>query len=219
VVAGVFSKAAEILTMTPPDPTPLSVAPPRLYVSGLPEAEQDIADVIVFWLHVMDGYHQDLIAAVDLFEHCLTLTPPLGETRWSSIAIRDGAMSIYHFGMSMSGIRRNLKHCPTLKSLVEIDKLRDANRAFRAAFPQIELLRHSISHAAEELPKILKGRHQRGVVIINSVVGNKFQTTKDGNKIGYEISRESVKKLTHVKETFYLAFQSAERSLNKLPKS
>ncbi len=201
--------------MTSSDPIPVPVATPHLYVSSLPEAEQDAADVIVFWLYGMDGYHQDMIAAVELYEHCLTLMPVLTPSRWPAIPIRDGALSIYHFGMSMGGIRGKLKQCPTLHSLVDIDKLREADRVFRAAFPRIELLRHAISHAAEEIPKILKQGHPSGLVLINSVVGNKFEITKDGNRIGYEISMKNVEKLNDVKEIFYSAFRSAERSLSR----
>ena len=129
-----------------------------------------------------------LIAAVELYEHYLTLMPALTLSRWPAIPIRDGALSIYHFGMSMAGIRNKLGLCPTLHGLVDTDKFREADRAFRGAFPRIELLRHAIAHAAEETPKLLKQGHSSGVVVISSVVGNRFETTKDKIRIGYEIS-------------------------------
>ena len=201
--------------MTSSDPIPVPVTTPHLYVSSLPKAEQDAADVIFFWLYDMDSYHQDLVAAVELYEHCLTLMPVLTPSRWPAIPIRDGALSIYHFGMAMTGIRRKLSQCPTLHGLVDIDKLREADRVFRAVFPRIELLRHAISHAAEETPKVLNQKPPSSVVIRSSTVGNRFETTKDGNQIGYEISMKSVEKLNDVKEIFYSAFRSAERSLSR----
>ena len=201
--------------MTSTDPNPAPVATPHLYVSSLPEAERDAADVIVFWLYDMDSYHQDLIAAVELYEHCLTLMPVLTPSRWPAIPIRDGALSIYHFGMSMAGIRRTLSRCPTLYDLVDIDKLREADRVFRAAFPRIKLLRHAISHAAEETRKLLKQVHPSGVVVISSVVGNRFETTKDKIRIGYEISMKSAETINEIKEIFYSAFRTAETTLSR----
>lgn len=201
--------------MTNTDLNPVSVAIPRLYVSSLPEAEQDVADVIVFWLYDMDSYHQNLIAAVELYEHCLTLMPPLTLSRWPAIPVRDGALSIYHFGMAMTLVRRKLPKCLTLNGLINTNKLREADRIFRAAFPHIKLLRHALSHAAEETPTFLNQTNPSGVVIRDCVVGNRFETTKNGLRVGYEISAQSVESINKTKTTFFEAFRPAELSLGR----
>jgi hypothetical protein len=42
---------------------------------------------------------------------------------WRHIAARDGAMQIYHFGMAMAKIRGQLHNVPTIKPLVDANKL------------------------------------------------------------------------------------------------
>lgn len=194
---------------------------PRLYASSLPESEQDSADLIQFLLMSMDSYHQDFVAAVELYRHLASVIPPLSISRWPSIPVRDGAMSLFHFWKSMAGIRKELPLCPTLSALVDTELLGEAGQHFGNAFPQVELLRRAVSHSAEELAGILRDTQNTdsGVVIISSVAGNTFQTTKDGQRLGYEISDKTAQTLGQIKETFFSGFRDVERVLRTAPKA
>ncbi|MET0374693.1 MAG: hypothetical protein ABW128_10605 [Rhizorhabdus sp.] len=54
---------------------------------------------------------------------------------WQHIAVREGAMTLYHMAETMSRIGASLPECPTLSAAVDHAKLLGANRRFRLAFP------------------------------------------------------------------------------------
>jgi len=65
------------------------------------------------------------------------------------MAARDGALTIYHFGNAIEGIRKSLPRCPAVNASVDHDILRDASKTFRKAFPNYEAIRHVTGHVSD----------------------------------------------------------------------
>jgi hypothetical protein len=122
---------------------------PQFFAVQCPAAERDANDHLELLLSKLDTYAQDFQAAIALFELAerelatlraqleRTRTPQLNYTalmrmRWQFIAARDGAMTIFHFGKTMEAIRSSaLRECPTVRSLVQKQPLRNADNLFR----------------------------------------------------------------------------------------
>jgi hypothetical protein len=68
---------------------------------------------------------------------------------WQSIAARDGAMTIYHFGCTVEAIKASLPRCPTLNAGVDHSNLRMARKLFESHFPGYKDIRHVVAHTAE----------------------------------------------------------------------
>lgn len=67
--------------------------------------------------------------------------------KWTGIAHRDSAMSIYHFKCILDGI--SFRGTPTLAGWVDHKALAVAKKKFNSAFQFAEQIRHSISHSGE----------------------------------------------------------------------
>ena len=72
-------------------------------------------------------------------------------TQWPMLAARDGAMSVYHFGVAMEGIKKSLPSYPTIDAGVDKKQIRIATNLFRKYFPRPEAIRHVVAHSAEEI--------------------------------------------------------------------
>jgi hypothetical protein len=130
-------------------------------------------------------------------------------TRWTLIAGRDGAMTIYHFAKVLESIRQfAFLDCPTFKSRIDHHQLRAAQKMFDKWFPDALRLRHAVAHSVE-LDKNLKSkaRHSRGILTIrNAYVGTRFVNTHEGKAYSYEMSAQTVSHLKQVQSTFYKPF-------------
>jgi len=62
------------------------------------------------------------------------------------MAARDGALTIYHFGSTIDGIRKSLRSCPALSGPIDRQKLTNAGKLFEAKFPGYIAIRHVVSH-------------------------------------------------------------------------
>lgn len=133
-----------------------TIAPPR-YVPQIPvepSDERQGRDHINFLLMLACLYVHRFRSAVSLIRHCEPLLgPKLGQEppEWIGIAVRDAALSVYHFGVTLRAIRAGLKRCLTLRDQVDADELRKAAKAFARDFPDAVLLRHAVGHLAEQL--------------------------------------------------------------------
>src|SRR6516165_4698948 len=60
---------------------------------------------------------------------------------WKSMAARDGALAIYHFGQALAAISPWLHKCPTVSARLDHPAVRLARKAFRAALPSYDAIR------------------------------------------------------------------------------
>jgi hypothetical protein len=82
---------------------------------------------------------------------------------WRQIAARDGALQIYHIGAVIGKFREHLRSSPTLQSLLDRQKLRNATKLFESYFPNYRLIRDSIGHSFFEVAPNAKGHQQHAV--------------------------------------------------------
>jgi len=75
-----------------------------------------------------------------------TLRP---EFNWKRVAGRDGAMTIYHFHIALSGIQETVAECPTLSATIDRSLFRSANKLLRKYFPDYIDIRDAVAHTAE----------------------------------------------------------------------
>lgn len=69
---------------------------------------------------------------------------------WQSLAARDGAFSVYHFGKTIDAISVAYKNCTAvLAAKIDGAKLRAGSRTFSRSFPSREAVRNVVGHVAE----------------------------------------------------------------------
>lgn len=65
---------------------------------------------------------------------------------WVGVAVRDIAMMVYHVGTTLPWIRSLLDQAPTLRQMVDLDKLEEAESKLAEHFPEWEAVRHALGH-------------------------------------------------------------------------
>lgn len=159
----------------------------------------------------------------------LTLLSP-ARFGWQKIAARDGAISIYHFGCVLDGIKASLPTCPTVNAHVDHGIIRLARKDYRRAFPHYERIRHVVAHSADFISTTKnRERHSRrgafkakagtvGVEINDdqrvtqfsgNLYGNSYFITYDGEAYGYALSQDSADTMQIAKDRVYSAFGDA----------
>jgi hypothetical protein len=202
----------------------LAYRPPTINMELLPSEEQLIAWRLTNALASLAGYQQDLEADLALFDFCNhqmtgleTNEPSIGLFRsWRSLAGRDGAMSIYHFGMTLERVRNVIfRDCPCLASHFDRSELRSVIGSFDQAFPNWKSLRNAVAHVAENFVDpdeptkhfVPSGRDSRVKIARRNVLdGRKFMHTIAGKECSYELSAEIVQKLHNIRGRYYRIF-------------
>jgi hypothetical protein len=197
-------------------------------VHNCPPDEHEAVHHLQQLLFTLDEHAQNFQAAVAMFElaqrtpfvlnqqltHFVPEENQLNlfrqmQMRWRFIAARDGAMTIFHFGKTMEAIRSNgLRPCHTIRSMIQYQPLRTANKLFNNSFPHFEKLRHSIAHAAELSGK-LKSINQhsvKGFFMQNVLSGNIFSQTYEGKTFSYKLSQTSLQHLITVRDQVFSVF-------------
>jgi hypothetical protein len=133
---------------------------------------------------------------------------------WAHIAARDGALQIYHVGAVMEGLGVALREAPTLLGMIDSSKRRDGFRQFRRDFPSYKEIRDAIGHSFEEVAETvtaMKAHLAPGPVQIigGGLNERKYTVTFKGQQHAYEISQESLEKLTAAYGLFLSAFEDA----------
>ena len=117
--------------------------PSRINVDALRPAEHENAAAIQSALNSIPTHVEDFVAAFRLFEFILNNLDAIDDapikaartaSAWAQIAARDGALSIFHFGKLMEGIKQTLHSVPVLDSSMDRAKLRAAANLFRQHF-------------------------------------------------------------------------------------
>jgi hypothetical protein len=133
---------------------------PELDRSRIPPEEMPAFLHIVQLLAGLRRYEHELRLAVYLFEYSQQAAHEVSDftTRelalwttggWQSMAARDGALTIYHFGRAIQGLQSSFRFCPTLRDLVDHEAIRQAKKDFDVAFPHNIQIRHAVSHVAD----------------------------------------------------------------------
>lgn len=218
---------------------------------GLPDLDSsnlsDEEGSAVFRLHsslnALPNYIKDFEAALQLFDFCEVQYALIAQRRnaqallehdeanrdvfsaWCSLAARDGAMTIFHFGKAMEGIKASIRTCPSVEAKMDRSLLRSATNLFRTSFPNFEAVRHGVAHAAEldrdekarkanahngtyETEHIKIGVHVEGLTI-RTLIGRTFTVTVNQKIVSYDLTTNTLGQLEAVKSEFFLAFKPA----------
>jgi len=184
----------------------------------------------------LDGYLDDFEAALSLFDNACNWQLQHKEDRtranligqWQWIAARDGGMTIYHLGSVMDAIRASFKECETFRAKLGHDCFRGATKKLKNEFPLYIKVRHAISHSGEihsspgsreinsvsgavDIPGFIKQDEGANcTVIAKGLVGRNYYNSFEGQVISYEISSDSLQKLTAIRNLFVAGFNGVD---------
>lgn len=205
---------------------------PYININLVPEEERAATWIFSTSIGGLASRVDDFKAALDLFDFSAVLARNNFIDRqfraWKHIALRDGAMTVYHFGRALKeGSGNGLKECPSLTKLLAANHMRQARHMFSQKFPAAEKVRHGTAHSAEigetkadydmnafsgnaDLWGVIKGV-PKGLMIQDGLAGRRYITTHRGEIISYELSAETLSFLCDIAREFYEAFDAVER--------
>lgn len=195
------------------------IAPPRYapQIAIDPAAERDGREQINLLLRLACLSAHRFSNAVSLIRHCEPLVGPdlgLEPAEWMGIAVRDAALSVYHFGETQRAIPANLRKCPILLASVDATKLREARKAFSRGFPDTVLLRNAVGHIAEQLStpeKVAELRRPGEFLMWETQVGGRFtMASRAGRQVRLDVEEQSLAQLLAILRIICEAFDGAD---------
>ncbi|MFN0043496.1 MAG: hypothetical protein ACKVSF_09840 [Alphaproteobacteria bacterium] len=213
---------------------------PEINRSRIPAEQMPTFRHIVQLLANLNLYEQNLLLAVYLYEYSQSASWELRDdfTRlesvtwttggWQLMAARDGALTIYHFGRAIEGLRDSFRGCPALRDQVDHNTIRQGYSEFKSAFPHFIEIRAAVAHVADfSQTTEKKARHSiKGLFSakrfsssdpagITWLPGNMndhtFAVTLNGEPYTYDLIPESVDKLRKIKIQIFSAFTASTK--------
>lgn len=218
---------------------------PNAY-EGIPEIDRNRIpeDQMVAFLHIsqllaeLGLYERRFLLAVYLHEFSQTAGWELRNdwqkmerslwttSGWQQIAARDGALTIYHFGRAIEGLRESFHACPTLSERVDHVKIRQAYKGFKSAFPHFIEIRAAVAHVADfsgttqkkffhSVKGLFKTRwfssdDAAGVTWMpGNMNGHTFAVTLEGTPYTYDLNLENAERIRSLKLQIFSAFEAA----------
>jgi hypothetical protein len=187
--------------------------PPTFDLAKLPGSEHTRALHIHASLCKMTFHCHSIEAGVALLERGDALLAKADSTsgiqyvdHWKLMALRDGAITINNFYEEINEIDKNLRKCPTIKRLIDIQQKRKAKRLFEGYFPSCVDLRHGVAHLAEfyGTPEKLK---EHGGGWINTMIDRSYHTSIKGKAVSYDLVAATHKKLQNVERRMWAIFK------------
>ena len=213
---------------------------------GIPDIDRSRipADQMPAFLHIvqlladLNFYERNLLLACYLYEYSKTAEWELRDDfvrmdragwttgGWQSMAARDGAMTIYHFGRAVEGLRESFRFCQALGDQVDHGKIRHCYKEFKGAFPHFIEIRAAVAHVADfsqtmrkKFVHSIKGIFQTKWFSSGDPVGTTwlpgnmnertFAVTLGGKPYTYDLTLENAAKLREIKLQIFSAFEAA----------
>jgi hypothetical protein len=225
---------------------------PRFRRIGLPTEEWDNVSFLQWLLASLEGYIRRFDFALQLLEQEGALLndtfnalfdsyAQLGHDtesvrawmraeqarQWAHIAARDAAISVFHIHHVLEALK---VHAPkigaTLRSDVDTDAIKKARALFKQNFPSAEMLRHGVTHSAQnakdpskaEFNAIKLADGNRMEDYEGSLVGDFFALTVGGKLESMRLNSVSLAQLREVQALAYDAFKAAAEKAELLAK-
>jgi hypothetical protein len=215
--------------------------PPRLSAYPIPQDEARGAHHIERLLSDFTSYERRFEAAIALLQHSYRLSAQKNDTttdlearirrdiiilEWSSIAADGGAMALYHISKLLEAIAELLGNrpkgvCPSLRSMIDYQEFKRLRKAFGTEFPNVDLIRHSVAHAAEIMSSPAKHDQNafdgsvsgpgfkigdsRGIVL-NGIFGDHVVRTIGKKVLTYELNAKSLAIITKTRLAIWSVF-------------
>jgi len=215
---------------------------PRFNKGGLPSQEAEGAGLIETNLMSLESYVRDLQSALYLFDFTAINQNAARQVMqgnahaanfleqsngWQFLAARDGAMTIYHFATTLSGINETVAELSEFKTLMNREKMKSANKMLSEKFPNFGEVRHAVAHVADKVKnprkfkthsfsgsidsRAIKAENVSGLTISNMLVDRQFTNTWNGKLLTYELSQTTIDHLNCVRKEVWEAFRDAEQ--------
>jgi hypothetical protein len=218
---------------------------PNAY-EGIPQIDRGRipADQMAAFLHVsqllaeLGLYERRFLLAVYLYEYSQTAGWELRDDwekmewslwttgGWQQIAARDGALTIYHFGRAIEGLRESFRPCPALSDQVDHLKIKHAYKVFKSAFPDFIEIRAAVAHVADFSgttqkkffhsvkglfkTKWFSSTNPDGLTwLAGNMNGNTFAVTLEGKAYTYDLSLQNAERIRGIKLQIFSAFDAA----------
>jgi hypothetical protein len=183
-------------------------SPPAVVNLRLPPAERQQTIYLDHAISFLSSLIDYFVADVEIFDHAEA--DQNLKMRWTPVACRDAAMTLWAFRVTLDHIEGRLGKCPSIWTADRHAALKAAKDAFTAAFPDAKDMRdiagHPITHVAA------RGRRRarndiNGVVLHNVWAGRKVTNSYDGREISFELSPDTVTILRSIRKIVFDAFK------------
>jgi hypothetical protein len=185
---------------------------PHINDSSFSKDDRDQIDSILLLLHSLNSHIATLTADIELFDYAESHTDIM--MRWSPIACRDAAMTIWHFQDALDYMLRALKRCPPIKTKERERALRSVIGRAAVAFPK--KMRHVTAHATSHIgtPQARKQNALRGtsVILQNSRIGRKVIHSVEGRELSFEMSNATIQTLKTIRNIVFAIFRDKPTS-------
>jgi hypothetical protein len=148
---------------------------------------------------------------------------------WQQIAARDGALTIYHFGRAIEGLRESFGACPALSSQVDHHKIRRAYKDSNQPSRTFIEIRAAVAHVADfsgttqkkffhSVKGIFKAKwfssnNPAGITwLAGNMNDHTFAVTLEGKAYTYDLSLQSAERIREIKLQIFSAFDAATNS-------
>lgn len=221
--------------------------PPFIFFLQLPEKEQPVAASIVENLRALASYERAFQNDLALFDFAYDqknsddYDASAKALAWMFIAGRDGAMMLYHVGMTLRAFGGLLARAPTLAKLVDTHAVEASKHAFEGHFKDFYAVRQGVAHLADHsvtpdrrekhaikksskhvimlAPRLEDGSIAEvegpGFYARNNFSGRTFWGTVENESVQYDLSQDSLEKLREVIAIIYGAFQRAQNETQR----
>jgi hypothetical protein len=195
---------------------------PNIRLIGLTDNEAAVLHVVNTALNELHSYTVEFEAAIMLLNHAKAQAErdwhnPIFRN-WSFLAAKSAAMTVWHFGEAMNGIKANARRsCLPLNAIVRWDTVRDATKMYGQYFPHSEGLRDAVAHHANLSETIeatntnsLKSPNGGQVLLKSNLVDGALVYSQKGQERSLKIDEATLKNLISVRDRFYSALETDE---------
>jgi hypothetical protein len=205
------------------DPRFQSPYPPSLAIGSLPIEERDIGWSISLNLSSLSREAKNIAAAIVLFGVCRENGAKDLFGDWMRLAARDGAISIYSFGKALAQVRSLIGRVKSWHPIIDAEKLKSAESAFKKSFPFAEKMRHSVAHPEfynnpdkkmgingdfEGLG--IKAEGVENLVLQEMIENFTFAATFEGVLVKYDLTAETLNSVIGITEQAFDAFSALD---------
>lgn len=164
--------------------------------------------------------------SVEAWEAALQLyrtskSPPAGISRaiagrWRWIASNECVLELYHLRSRLEKIQSvRLRGCPSLRALVDIDKIKRARKRLDEHFPDIEALRHATAHKGENEAHPEAHAPDGLYALTGFRELDRFSTPYQGKLCCLDITEQSLQNIVAVVTEFVAAFEAPAAELER----
>ena len=143
--------------------------------------------------------------------------PPISRDvarQWQFVACNECILELFHLRARLEKIQSlKLRHCPSIRPFVDVDRLKEARKRLDEYFPDIEPLRHAIAHKGQNEANAELHAPDGQFALFGFREPDKFSAPYEGKLRHLEITRESLQRITEVVAECLASFEAVSRSL------